>query len=562
MTGLVLSDVRLSGDLGVVPDEYSRLATHGIGYWFYARIPSTLGESGGSIRLQIYRSAVNPYLDSDLDVTIRWNSAGTIEILDTADVVYPELSISLNLDYVAIGDRVIATFRFTEVGTQTIREFTAADVSVTEGITKGTLVEVSNTEYTMEVTAPATGSGQGVISVAENRVYPSNTAASATFTYVDSISVDLSLSAASVEHGGVIAAQFDFDHDVPNFEGSLVAVSNSDATVGNATALDDDNRRWVVPVTAPQSGEGELEISLPEDAIGFSQAAVRAPVQFSDSIPLTIGSFADPLNPYIRDDFQVAIPITGNNVRFVDVTGLLRPFYPDWDPTTGTLYIRGRPTSFYEDLAFKITARDDNTTVEASGTITVIDRMPVIRPPSEIQLAKGHKNSIFIPVDNFPKEGSVKGSWLNLDHQVREDGILIVGDVPADAVFLNANVGTFLVEASNTGGSAPSASVPWKIVSATAPQCKTVKQYQSSGVPHGTHLERYLVFPAGVAINFNLNQFVTGVPVPTLTVDNLGIDGLELSELGYLIGTVTRNVVRDVLFKAENNEGVVYLWIR
>jgi len=488
--------------------------------WHYLlQIPLAWGPDGGSFRMRLAHDAVTPNLDEDFDWTLSWNARGETIAERTVDRVFPELAITLSETYVAIGTVVTATFTFTEVGAATLTNFTADDVVVTEGVTKGVLTKVSNTVYTMLITAPASGNGEAVISVAADVVRPRNTAAAARLTYIDSINADISLSAASVESGGLVIAQFDFDYDVPDFDSDFVAVNDAGAVVGNATALDDQNRRWAVPVTVPETGEGEVEISLPEDAIGFAQPEVRAPVQFAETIPLSIGSFMTPIEAVIDHNLNFPINIRGNNVNFVDIQGKLRPFYPHWDQTKGVLYIRGRSESYYEELGFTIIARDDNAEAQAEGSINVVDLVPVIRPPDKIQFVKGLKNSILIPIDNRPSEGAVEGSWMGIDHEISEIGVRIFGDIPADAeaAFGMGSSGNFLITALNRGGDAIPKMVPWEFTTPTPPNLDVTLGGFLTGF-------REIYLETGTHYSLRLLDFVSGVPGPTLA--------LEMGEFG------------------------------
>ena len=559
--------VNVSGDIGVLDSAYQGLQRSGNGYWFYIRTLSSLGSNGGSFRVRLNRLSVTPHLDASVDVTVRWDASGTIEIIETADIVYPELAISLNLDYVAISDEITATFRFTEVGSQIISEFSAADVVVTEGITKGALTKVSNTEYSMVVNAPSSGNGQGVISVAENAVYPSNTAATATFIYIDAINAEISLSAAAIENGGTIIAQFDFDYDVPGFEGAFVAVNNPDAVIGSATALDPDSRCWVVPVTVPQAGEGELEIELPEDAIGFQSAAVMAPVQFAPTIALSIGSFASPLEWIFGIFRSVEIDITGNDIKSVRVTGLTRPFYSHWDATNGKLYLRGRPEVYYEDLAFTITVVDADDTATASGIINVVDVAPVIIPPvGTIQLAQGHKNSVSIEVQNFPKDGSVESDYLNLDHSLGNEGFTIEGDIPgrgsgANQAIFGVNSGELILNAENSGGSAMEVRAPWEFSSPTKPIWGKIQNYRFGPILISSVGTDYLIFPVNRDIEFNMSRFVNAVPSSNITMSELThtqgnlVATALIDERNTLICRSTHSYRRRLSLTARNNIG-------
>ncbi len=554
LSGLAYQEIQFSGDLGTLESIYQRVSGDGTTQLStYARMPSSIGSNGGSIRIRINRLAVTPNLDSDLDVTIRWNAAGTIEILDTADIVYPELAISLNLDYVAAGETITVTFTFSEVGTQLITGFTAADVGVTEGIIKRELVKVSNTEYRMDLRVPATGNGEGVVSVAADRVFPSNTAASATFTYIESIDVELSVSARSIANGGTVLVQANANYDLPNFSGDLLNVSDANASVGDAQALDDENRQWVVPVTVPQQGEGELEITLPEDAIGFSQEAVMAPVTFAPQNAPTIT-----LDVKIRNTRKIlvkigenwageAIDITGNNVREVDVQGLLRPFYHEWDANNGKLYIRfdGVVDTFYNIPEVTISATDDDDTITRTVSIEVFTVLPEIKPPDKIQLVKGVKNRLVIPTLNFPTQASADGSYLGLNHSViPSEGILLEGDVPN--VEFGVQRGNLTLNAKNQRGDAQPRSVPWELADGRKPTLLLDSDRARALGLAIRHAARNvnLIALRGDTINFGpFTHLIDALPEATYTVQSSVLpSGVSIdTENHRIVGTIPNN---------------------
>ena len=428
-------------------------------YWLLrVRLPSSLG-NGGSFRMVLNDiHACYPSISQTFDRTFRWNSSGYVSSINTADIP-AVLTMSISETYIAISEDLTVTFDF-DID---VTNFTASDVSVTTGITKGTFTEVSARQYTLVITTPASGNGEGVVSLARNRVTPGNNNASVRFTYIDRIDADISLSAAAAQNGETVLVQFDFDYDVPNFESSFLTLSDPGATAREATSLDDENRCWVVPVTLPQQGEGDLEISLEEDEIGFGQDRVAGQVQFAPTIRLNI-ALRDNLTllPIINRDFKHDINITGNNIRTVDVQGLLRPFYHQWNASTGILSILGKPEVYYKDLEFEVIAVDRDGTETASAKINVIDIMPVIVAPSNpIEVLGGRTNEAEIVIMNNPSQVDVEGSWIGLDHSLSENGVMISGTVPRENLGISS--GNLTVVAENSGGKTGEVSVPWNV---------------------------------------------------------------------------------------------------
>ena len=431
-------------------------------YWLLrVRLPSSLG-NGGSFRMVLNDiHACYPSISQTFDRTFRWNSSGYVSSINTADIP-AVLTMSISETYIAISEDLTVTFNF-DID---VTGFTASDISVTTGITKGAFTQVSARQYTLVITTPASGNGEGVVSLARNRVTPGNNNASVRFTYIDTIDADLSLSAAAAQNGETVLAQFDFDYDVPNFESSFVTLSDPNATAGSAVPLDDLNRCWQVPITLPQQGEGNLEISLEEDEIGFGQDRVAGQVQFAPTINLNI-ALRDNLTllPVIGRDFQHDISITGNNIRSVDVQGLLRPFYHQWNPTSGVLSILGAPEAYYKDLEFEVIAIDRDGTERSSAKIDVIDIAPVIIEPAQpLQFILGQMSSQEVKINNNPSQVEVEGTWMGLDHRIVEDGVEIFGDVPSRN--LGVRQGNLKVTAENSGniGNAVEAMIPWQNV--------------------------------------------------------------------------------------------------
>jgi len=446
-------------------------------------LPSDLGD-GGEIRIQITDlEAVYPGLAAAEDWTLQWDSNGNVSSSRTADlpnVVTGELSET----YVSTGIEISVTFRFSKDVSPFLNPFQY--FSYTDGITPLGVFSFNDRHYGRTFRVPTTGRGRGVVSFPRNVLPGGNNAVTLTFDYIDEINAEISLSAASAENSQTVIAQFDFDSPVPNFSasavdirikqillangkvlaanGKVLFVDVADVQVGSAIAIDDALKCWTVPIELPGSGEGEIEVSLPEDAIGFYQSAVQAPVFYAPVINLNI-NLADNLTllAIIDQDFKHDINITGNNVITVDVLGLLRPFYHEWNRTTGVLSIRGRPESFYEDLEFEVVATDNDGTDSARAKINVVEVKPVIRAISgNLRIVKGRNHRTLIRISNNPREVTVHGTWLGLDHKLVEGGVEIFGDVPNHSFGVSS--GNFAVNASNRGGKADEVLIPWVLV--------------------------------------------------------------------------------------------------
>ena len=105
--------------------------------------------------------------------------------------------------------------------------------------------------------------------------------------------IQIRLSTASIENGGIVVAQFDFDYSVPHFSETYVTVTPSDAVKGEAEAVGHEFKRWVVFVTVPETGEGAVVISIEANGIGFTHEAVQTEVRYAPDIPLVIEPFIE-----------------------------------------------------------------------------------------------------------------------------------------------------------------------------------------------------------------------------------------------------------------------------
>ena len=182
--------------------------------------------------------------------------------------------------------------------------------------------------------------------------------------------VVISLSSNGAQNGDVIIAQFDFNFDYHNFHANYVDVSPG-VVKGTAVAIDDNNRRWVIPVTMPAQGQGDIEISLAENAL-FTHAAQSVRAQFAPSIALRMVGGDQTYSFPVNSNFSILVDITGSGVNYVNVEGLLRPFTHSWNATTGVLSIDGAPKKTYDNINFTIVARDNNSDEDTSvGTVNI-----------------------------------------------------------------------------------------------------------------------------------------------------------------------------------------------
>ena len=357
---------------------------------------------------------------------------------------------------------------------------------------------------------------------------------------------DLEISTASIETGGLILAQIDLDYDFPAFSESYISVPEN-VEKGTAVSIDDRHRRWIIPITVPQSGEGEIEIEIAEDSLGFQHAALMAPVQFAPTINLNIAlpdnltilwliNTRGPATGLPKPTEGHNIKITGNNVSKVDVIGLIRPFYHVWSKSTGVLSIRGFPKTFYKDLEFDVIVEDSSTDstkepgeaggpAKASAKINVISLPPaIVKPTNALEFIPTDMNSHIVRINNGATSVSVKGTWLGLDHKSTDEGVEISGTVPKD--MFGVDSGDFIVEAENAAGKAVLTKIPWTIV-------KQVVAPVISSIANVSRTVGYTAFTIQASLSTGT---ITGWSI-TGTGASISADGLITIAAGRPIGT-------------------------
>lgn len=181
-----------------------------------------------------------------------------VEVDNTA----PKLtSVTDNVAGVLKGGNVVTyTFKFSEA----VSGFTADDITISAG-TKGTFTVVSDSHYTLDVSAPAVGSGAITMGVKKGSytdtagnanvdVYPSTTQAYADKTAPTLTSITSNEPDAA---GGPVLLTFNFSEAVTGFTADDVQLSAGKK--GSLVKVND--QKYTMFVTPPQ-GEGTLSVSV------------------------------------------------------------------------------------------------------------------------------------------------------------------------------------------------------------------------------------------------------------------------------------------------------------
>ena len=215
-------------------------------------------------------------------VSVAQNAVEPANAPASASVAYiptPTINITFNKNLVYGGDSVTATFAFSA----DVSQFTADDIAVTNGV-KSTFQRLAADRYTLAIFAPAMGLGDISLRIAADVVSPGNVAASATVSYAQRPTVNITFNRTFVFTGDTFVATFDFSEAIDDFVAADVELS--DGTKGNLVEV--SNRQFTMEITAPNSGNGSIEVSLARDTVLPANAEASATIRYMPRPTLTI----------------------------------------------------------------------------------------------------------------------------------------------------------------------------------------------------------------------------------------------------------------------------------
>ena len=234
---------------------------------------------------RVFRVTVTPPASGKGDITLsiaadvvpERNDAATLTIAYT----YPT-TFTFSAPHAVLGHG--ETQRVTIDADQDVTEFVQADVTQTGGATFANFTKVSADQYTVDVTAPATGAGDIVLSIAEDVVPEDNQAATFTIAYREITAPTIVFDRAALNIGETTQATITHPIAVTEFVEGDVTVGGG-GTLSEFTAVGTDNRVWTVNVTAPASGQGTITVRIAADVVPERNAAASASIAYSPPPP-------------------------------------------------------------------------------------------------------------------------------------------------------------------------------------------------------------------------------------------------------------------------------------
>ena len=240
----------------------------------------TSPDSGdGSVRVEVNQDTVVP---------------NNVQALATYAYAEPRVEITFDKNRVFIGDVVGARFVFD----RDISGFAAADVNVVNG-TKGTFRRISTRNYTLEITAPATGDGLIEVEVPADVVEPGNIAGAASVQYATPV-LTITFDRFAASTGQTVVATFSFERSVTGFAESDItvtgAVSTSDFTVVSAS-------EYTLDILVPATGIGTIEVEVPAEAVSPGNTDAYRSIDYADLATIQVSFAPDPL--YTGDSLTI-----------------------------------------------------------------------------------------------------------------------------------------------------------------------------------------------------------------------------------------------------------------
>ena len=430
VTGFTASDISVSGG------TRGTLTGNGTDY----TLSVTAGSGAGTITVSISRNVVTPE-----------NASATQDFTRNA---LPTATVSFNPTTVRHDRTATATITWSE----NVSGFVIGDLSVDVGSLSN--FSGSNDEYTVDITAPSTGSGDITLTIAEDAITLGNIETVATIAYsaVPTVTIELPSSAT----GGVaFTATFDWSESVSGFTSSDITISAG--TKGAFTTVANDE--YTLRITPPSTGDGTITITVAEDAVTIGNAETEGTVDYTEPEVSDTFFFETIDEQFIihgTEDYELAVEVTGGSEDTVfDHEGLWERFYPDWQhdaahatgTETGVLYIRSEEvTRLIQNAEWTLTATEGTDTATTTITYNVVAAAPVIESVGTLSLVKDKLFLSDLEVSNNPSSVAVTGDQIALTFEDSEIGVMLTGRLPSENANLTKDSFEGTITASNDGG--------------------------------------------------------------------------------------------------------------
>ena len=433
----------------------------------------------------------------------------------------------------------------------------AGDVTQTGGATLANFAG-SGTRYSIDVTAPAMGPGNIVISIAENAVPEENVAASFTIPYREILAPTIVFDRVLVNPGGVVEATISYPYAVTEFVVEDLSLAGG-GMFSNFTAVGTDNRVWTVDIIAPASGSGDVTLNIAADVVPERNLAVSEsfaysfipnvpsnievighngalvvnwenPSNFEDIAPtgfrisidgttwidlgadvfsyrfigLTNGETYTVHLEAIAGSLQsptatvtgvpIALSIENINEQFIAVgttdydlvidiigepdtaivKGRMEGFGQDWDAVNGQLHIKSEEvTRLIDGVNWDIELVKDMETLMAQIAYNVVEAAPIFGVLGTIHLYRGVPINFDIIIENVPPLLIPDAELLGLKSDLVEYGINVQGEISSTDNFAFNSGNVSIIVPSDSDGEDTIYNYPYEIEAGSPGQIET-----------------------------------------------------------------------------------------
>ena len=320
--------------------------------------------------------------------------------------------------------------------------FVIGDLDTTAGTLSN--LQGSGTEWTVDLTLPASGTGTATVSITAGSVTPNNAAASGNVNY-EPITATITPSV----NRALVGTNFTFNVQL-NY--SVTGIDTADFSVDNGTieGVTGGGDYWEVEVTAPATGAGTITITMRANAAAEGSASATGSTEWISEDPnAPVIDMVAEQNIVVDTDYQLRVGIT-NDPENAYVIGDLEGYGAYWDAAENELVVEGHPDSIVIGKRYTIYAVKGEFRRQREVIYNILPAAPVIESFGPFTAIKGQAFDEEIVIRNNPSTVIVRGPWIFLDSEKTENGVRIFGDVPDREFTIESE--TITVIASNFGG--------------------------------------------------------------------------------------------------------------
>ena len=242
----------------------------------------------------------------------------------------------------------------------------------------------SGTTYTVDITAPTTGSGDITLTIAEDAVSVDNAEADYTIAYSALPTVTVVFDPTNFRNGQTSEATITWSESVSGF-----GLSDLSVDVGSVSNFSGSGTTYTADITAPSSGSGDVTLTIATDAVVVGNAEATAAIAYTAAPTVTISS--DDSDIRVNEEFTVTFEwsetVTGFATGVVTVTGATKGTFSATDGDTYTLGLTADSSA--GDIVVTVDAdavSEGNAETAETFTSSALPTATVTFSPTSLQL--------------------------------------------------------------------------------------------------------------------------------------------------------------------------------